>query len=150
MVKRNGVVLGTFVLPSSGGWTSWLTTDAVDISFEQGTNTIRTVYSSSATGYLFNVNWLSIDYKTPSAISINNSNEIIKVYPNPVKNTLNITLPPNGIKNISIYNLTGQVVYSKQTQQTNHQVDVSEFNTGLYLLHVKEGSHTYSSKIEVK
>lgn len=149
VVKREGLELGTFNLPGSGGWTSWLTTDEVDINFEKGANIIRTEYSGPGTGYLFNVNWLSIGYKKPVTVSVNNSDEI-KVYPNPAENTLHIMLPENGLKSISIYNLAGQVVYSTETQQTNHQVDVSGIQTGLYVLHVKDDAHSYSSKVEVK
>ena len=110
---------------------------------------VATTHTETAIGnYSFTNVEVTDDISSIEEPSKMNGNVI--VYPNPAKNTLTIFLTQDGLKNISIYNLVGQMVYSSETQQTNHQVDISGLNTGLYILHVKEGTETYSSKIEVR
>ena len=70
-----------------------------------------------------------------TCITVNVSSSIeaagISIYPNPVENTLNVTsnVP---IKNISIYNIQGQLV----RYDNDNNVDVSNLSKGIYIVKV--------------
>lgn len=79
-----------------------------------------------------------------------NNQHLIKVYPNPVDNILNIsglsTLDDEDI-NIEILNSVGQKVYSDDTNSNTDKViiPVNSLVTGIYILHIstKQGIMTY-------
>ncbi|MCF1192722.1 T9SS type A sorting domain-containing protein [Mangrovimonas sp. AS39] len=62
-----------------------------------------------------------------------NTNEV-KLYPNPVNNTLFITSTER-IESVTIYNLSGQLI--KQDSDISNGVNVSQLSTGLYLIQIK-------------
>ena len=74
-------------------------------------------------------------------IAINNLN----VYPNPVKNILNITNVENG--NISIYNLSGKLIYTENVYQNNAKINFSDFTQGIYVVSVKNDDEVRTYKI---
>lgn len=56
-------------------------------------------------------------------------------YPNPVKDILNISYIKE-ISNVSIYNLLGQEVMSKSVNASQSKIDMSNLNSGTYLVKV--------------
>src|SRR6218665_117939 len=71
----------------------------------------------------------------------------IRIYPNPVSNSLSLDLPnaPSlEIRNISISNILGQTVYS--TSERNSAVDVSSLKAGIYLLSIKTNEGDWNGK----
>jgi hypothetical protein len=56
-------------------------------------------------------------------------------YPNPVKNVLNLNYIAN-ITEVKVYNLLGQEVASKMTNATDTQIDMSNLQSGSYLVKV--------------
>ena len=71
-----------------------------------------------------NTTSLSIDSFTASKV---------KLYPNPTSNVLNIE-SVGTIQNIAIYNVLGQEVMNKLTNQTLVSLDVSGLNAGVYVI----------------
>ena len=76
-----------------------------------------------------------------SIIGVDEIENNISIYPNPVDNTLFI----NGIENIneiSIYNVLGVKVYDAQLTINNEQltVDVSDLNSGIYFMNASTGN----------
>jgi len=70
----------------------------------------------------------------------------IKIYPNPVKDILNISTKKS-IENISIYNLAGQKVLNN-AKVSNGQIDVSSLTSGTYVFKVSlEGGQIETFKI---
>jgi hypothetical protein len=57
----------------------------------------------------------------------------VKLYPNPASNVLNIE-SVGTIQNIAIYNVLGQEVMNKLTNQTLVSLDVSGLNAGVYVI----------------
>jgi hypothetical protein len=57
----------------------------------------------------------------------------IKMYPNPATNMLNIEAL-NEIENISVYNLLGQEVISKTTNNKVVNLDIASINSGIYII----------------
>lgn len=75
------------------------------------------------------------------------SNGVLKVYPNPVTNTLNLSVlgePRNSVLNIS--DATGKVVLTQKIMNNPQSVDVSKLAKGVYQLKVTSGSSTITSK----
>ncbi len=56
-------------------------------------------------------------------------------YPNPSKGIVNIT-SRSEITNISVYNVTGQLLYNKDVNANDAQVDISAFASGTYFFKV--------------
>lgn len=67
----------------------------------------------------------------------------VSIYPNPVKNILNIT-SANKIADVEIYNFVGQKIATEALK--NNTLDVSELAKGAYVLKVKNGSASESIK----
>ncbi|OBX26429.1 putative secreted protein (Por secretion system target) [Gelidibacter algens] len=60
----------------------------------------------------------------------------ITVYPNPVKNILNITLSEYTEANTSLYDVTGRLVLQQKLQALNTSLNIETLNSGMYLLKV--------------
>lgn len=77
----------------------------------------------------------------------NNSFELnndIKIYPNPVKNVLKIKSKGNlNISNLTLVDVLGKTVY---TSKTLHDIDVSTFAKGLYILKIDSKENGVLSK----
>ncbi len=69
------------------------------------------------------------------------------VYPNPAKETLNITSKNSiELKSIAIYDVLGQLVIAVPNAENVSKVDVSNLRTGNYILKVKTDNGTSSAK----
>lgn len=82
--------------------------------------------------------------------------ESVEAYPNPTNDKLNIEFDMRKMSpvNIKLHNLLGQTVLSKtKTFSAGHcklQLDVSNFNSGIYLLELDNGSKATTHKIIIK
>jgi M6 family metalloprotease-like protein len=77
-----------------------------------------------------------------------NNNVTLSVYPNPTKDR--ITIDSNGeIKSIEIYSITGAKIYSKPSisNSASNEVDLSDFQNGMYILVVNDGVKRHTIKI---
>jgi len=78
--------------------------------------------------------WITIPYTTTGILNtIDTITKAVVVYPNPVKDILNI----NGadiINNIELYNVTGQLVYRANTNAKDATVNMENFPAGVYML----------------
>ncbi len=69
-----------------------------------------------------------------------------KVYPNPVKDILNISYTQN-ITNIEVYNLLGQKVATKAVNTNQGQVGMSHLASGTYLVKITADNQTKTIKV---
>ncbi|MBK8846145.1 MAG: endonuclease [Bacteroidetes bacterium] len=72
------------------------------------------------------------------------------VYPNPAKDILfvkNELAFTQGI--ISVYSMSGTLVYSQKTDDTTTQLDISKLNGGVYILQYNAGTFMFQRKIVV-
>ena len=74
------------------------------------------------------------------------TNNKFTVYPNPVKDNLNIRYNEN-IDNVAIFNLLGQQVIVKNINATEGKVDMSNLSTGTYLIKVTSGEKVQTIKV---
>ncbi|RZK11315.1 MAG: T9SS type A sorting domain-containing protein [Flavobacterium sp.] len=60
----------------------------------------------------------------------------LKVYPNPVKNILNIVSNKSTVESIIVYDLLGKTILSKTVNGTSTMVNVSGLSNGIYLVKI--------------
>ena len=90
---------------------------------------------------------LNIKVEIPTSIS-ENTLESVKVYPNPVRNMLNIDNLSTEA-NISIYNMAGQLVISEQAVSGTNSIDLSSLSAGLYIVRMQDGNNVRTEKVQV-
>ena len=97
------------------------------------------------TGYILNSN------NNLFSKNINNSIftdriEPFRIYPNPTSSYLYINIDPKiTIDNISIYNMQGQKLLSENVN--TKQIEISDFENGLYFIEISIGDNRYIKKI---
>lgn len=70
----------------------------------------------------------------------------LKVYPNPVKDVLNLSHSTE-ISSVEVFNMLGQKVLVKQLNVTQTQIDMSSLNAGNYLVKITSQGETKTMKI---
>lgn len=65
----------------------------------------------------------------------------ISVFPNPTTNKIYLNFKPELVNiQLSLYNSTGQIIYSANNILENHEIDLSLFDNGIYFLRLKNYS----------
>jgi len=76
---------------------------------------------------------------------------VASVYPNPSGGIFQITNNELQIRNLEIYNLFGEKIYSSRTTNgVNPKIDISKHPKGIYLMKIQEGANNYTKKIVVQ
>lgn len=77
------------------------------------------------------------------------ANDLLSIYPNPADNTLNIqsSLILEGAK-VEIYDMLGKSIYSNQL--LNNSIDISNFDSGIYMLNITTDEGTSYVKKFIK
>ncbi|MDN3675853.1 aryl-sulfate sulfotransferase [Flavobacterium paronense] len=79
-----------------------------------------------------------------------NENNLV-IYPNPVKNVLNINLPVQFTSaNLTLINNIGQTVYSTAINSNTLSINVNQFSAGLYYLKVSSDTNQFVKKIIIE
>ncbi|MCD4666064.1 MAG: T9SS type A sorting domain-containing protein, partial [Bacteroidales bacterium] len=73
----------------------------------------------------------------------------VMMYPNPVINTLNIKADDN-IISVELLNLMGQQITFNNVNELTHQIDLSNLQTGVYVVKVKMETGVVTKKITVE
>lgn len=67
--------------------------------------------------------------------NIDNKNDF-SIYPNPTNNNVTINLLSNDLKNITIYNVLGEIVYSANTNALSYSISMTNWESGIYYVMV--------------
>ncbi|WP_051285255.1 T9SS type A sorting domain-containing protein [Aequorivita capsosiphonis] len=71
------------------------------------------------------------------------------IYPNPATNGyINIISKMNGVKNVSIYDVLGTQVLN--TKLNGERLDISDLNSGVYILKIEQGKASTTKKLVMK
>ncbi|WP_083415791.1 CBM96 family carbohydrate-binding protein [Algibacter lectus] len=93
---------------------------------------------------------LVIEYAGTS-LNVNAEDTIISMYPNPVSNALNISLGSANLNlnktSIKVFALSGQKVLETKPKSNNIKLDVSQLNSGIYMLMISDTSKNITRKI---
>ena len=77
--------------------------------------------------------------------------EGVNIFPNPVKNDLNIELPDYQNYEVHIYDLTGKEIFNKNIEDDNHaKYDLSNFKTGIYILAIVDRENKKAKTIKIQ
>lgn len=68
----------------------------------------------------------------------------LRIYPNPVKEILNIDYKED-ISKLTVYDLSGRLIKTYNKNQSNNSIDVSELKSGTYLLNIETQSKNVST-----
>jgi uncharacterized repeat protein (TIGR01451 family) len=139
--------------------------DNINLPFEVGSNTgyitfkiktksgltIGSSFSNSASIYFdFNAPILTNTYTTTvAALSIQDFDfsTYFNVYPNPVKNVLNIDVKATiNIQSVTIFNTLGQMIMAVPNAENVRSIDVSDLKTGTYFIKIKSDKGTANAK----
>ncbi len=75
----------------------------------------------------------------------------LKVYPNPVKEILQINLPQTGIYEVHIFDLTGKEIFNRNIEDNNEaQYNVANFKTGVYLLVIADRENKLAATVKLQ
>jgi hypothetical protein len=113
------------------------------------------LYTLSVTNSFGCINSSTVNITTPSGVQTINNYQSLALYPNPVKNTLNISHKnaANIVLNIAITDINGAVVYQENQIgiNTNSQVsiDISALSNGVYFVSLFNNEIKQQQKIVV-
>jgi len=77
-----------------------------------------------------------------------NNNNAFSVYPNPANGYVNISSNLSGEKNIAIYNVLGEQVIN--TVIASERLDISNLNSGIYILKISQNGVSGTKKLVVR
>ena len=90
--------------------------------------------------------YFHIELKSPVSINPVSGFKQIKIYPNPSIDLITINDLPGHHVELTMYNSLGALVYNSMTVSIHHDVDISGFQKGAYVLRIKDRTHTESKK----
>jgi hypothetical protein len=88
------------------------------------------------------------------SLSVNEfSKSDLNIYPNPVKNKLQVQLNNSfttETKNIELFSILGKKVLTKSFDNTNTEIDLTDLSSGIYLLKCQIGAQLITKKVIVE
>ncbi len=110
----------------------------------------------------WNVRWYQWDKKLnnltlPVATNINDANHnegILKVYPNPAKKDQEIKISFNPLQSIEseikLFDMEGRLMFSTKTNESELNLNISNFNKGVYLIWLRQNEYIGTSKMVIQ
>ena len=90
---------------------------------------------------------------TPLLINEINESNLINVFPQPAKNSLNIQVKLNNseINTLDLYNSQGKILSSNVLNKNDENInlDVSQFKSGIYFIKVHSKNNLYTKKVQI-
>ncbi len=125
---------------SSPNWSGESTTNTIEVTFNNGdTGTIST-YAENGCGQ-----GAEFVLSVTSTVSIEDIKSGITVYPNPASDYIILKGFEN--KTFEIFNMSGQIIFSKEIKSQNEKTDISAVKTGSYIIRVSDKSKSYTGKL---
>lgn len=84
------------------------------------------------------------------SINMNENNNRVMVFPSPFSNRLVVTSRNHYIGNICIYDMSGQEIFNKDSDENRLEINTSHFPEGIYLVKVFDNSGEVSVTKVVK
>jgi hypothetical protein len=110
----------------------------------EGTTTIVWTITDNAG----NENTCSFDVTVNAYVGIADlSANGISIYPNPTNGIVKLEFANNNIQKLTILDVTGKQILEKTEVQQNEQIDVSSFNSGIYVISIQTDNEIFTRKI---
>lgn len=80
---------------------------------------------------------------------LQNDNSLFEVYPNPSNNLIHLNLHDNQLSQtkISLFNMYGELVWSKDADESLISLEIAPYTSGVYYLHVASNGNSKIAKI---
>jgi hypothetical protein len=101
--------------------------------------------------YTVHQTWILL-VKPSSGVDQLSYEKTLQIFPNPASHLLNFkTYYGDGIKNISIYNITGElIVKAENINKPSYSIEVSELGSGIYILEIIIGDQAIKTKVAIE
>ncbi|MCX6280610.1 MAG: carbohydrate-binding protein [Bacteroidetes bacterium] len=148
-LNESGGILNTCTvnIPVTGGWQTWKSI-FTEITLAEGTGKLRVTILQPE----FNMNWFRFTEKSEGTVEI--SNGMFTVFPNPANEELRIEMPTSVAKKITLLFRTMNGVLVKKTElsgtENPKKIYVGDLPKGFYLLEVQADEMVYRSKLIVQ
>jgi len=130
----------SMVIKTKDGTESTKLLDSIqNFTFSNGTLLLKFITGSTGSYGVSTISKLYFE-SVPTGIAdvTSKATGTITIYPNPVGNSINIQNLPGGTSIVHIYRMDGVMVLYTQVSSSSTSIDVSNLETGLYLLKVNE------------
>ena len=140
--------------------------NVTDINFDNSTNTLTISHDLLEYNKTYTViisensfmditgeanNEISWSFTTKQAVSIPSTNyEAISIYPNPTNGIINLEFADNNVQQIKISDLTGKTIIEKVNIQQNETIDLSSYESGIYIIKIQTDNKIFTTKIMKK
>lgn len=111
------------------------------------------VYSCEITnadvpGFIITRSGITVDVGGTLSLDYTSLNTKVNIYPNPTDSFINISLPElNAEASLTIYDMLGKRIHQSQISNSKTKLDISDFQSGIYLIHFKIGDKTLIKKL---
>lgn len=140
-LKVNGDVVGTIAY---GDEDVVQTITVSNINVEGSVSVVIDGNSTSSNRVAFDdLSWTCYTDLSTDDFTLSN----VSIYPNPVKNTLNIKLQNPKDTQIDIYNILGKKVLSNTINKTNNTINTEQLSSGLYIIRIQQDEAVLSKKL---
>jgi len=139
----------TDITDSVGNWSPGsyqaVIADSINLNNYAGQDIYLAFKFTSAAGEtaLYKLDNLQVFGKKSTGTGINEINEArLAIYPNPAKNYITVESKQKGI--LTMFDTTGKLVLQQNIENGNNRIQISNFDTGVYYIHVvlEDGSKT--------
>ncbi len=129
-IEMDGVdVTGPISVPNTGGWQVWETVTLNDVNLTAGEHVMRIAFDSD----YMNLNY--VEFRNQVVTSLTNSELIsIEIYPNPVKNYLELSNP-------SDWRLLDLKGIELETGKNQKIINLSSLPSGIYFMEIQNKNH---------
>lgn len=130
--------------PATGKWHRYFVQDSVQFDVSSQSLTL-----APGEYRLYSTRKFAQPDITTENSTLETASETINFYPNPASEQITI----NGLKQpseINIYSITGKLIYKSVSKSNSKQIPLTEFQPGIYILNVIQGSERISKKLIVK
>ena len=79
----------------------------------------------------------------------NSQTNLIKLYPNPAKDFVNIESQMN-ISNIRIFDISGKFIFQQIINEKSHLLDLTKFHSGLHFIVSEVGGRSFANKLLIR
>jgi len=150
--SSNATVVRSLKVNYSGGSTGTITfyplalgTDTVTVAV---TNSGGTALGGNNTTIVkFTITVLSV---APNAIDEATVTNNLEVYPSPATDYIQIVIPDNSVKILTITDVTGRIVLEEPVTSDQITVNVSDLPSGIYFIIAKGDDKVFKSKVTIK
>ncbi|MGS2726978.1 T9SS type A sorting domain-containing protein [Psychroserpens sp. BH13MA-6] len=148
------------VVPAGSGWQSvtipispagFTPFGGSDINATLGDVTIMRILSRTTPGWIGDAIDATMDLDNITASTTLGTTEVnqigFEISPNPASSKLNIKLPQSSMDaTVAVYDVLGKRVYSKSLNTMVSSIDVSKWNSGVYLVRISSNNGTISKR----